>query len=384
MTGLGIGAMPWTRPCARWELSTDDLAARDRRIDAVVDLLGIDGLRRRKIEVPAGAAVLAHYDLMHRGSRANPAFTGRRFMYKFYYFRTRDPEAPSWRNGAQAPIAATGDAAVSAASTAAIVDAAWHWLRGETDWRPKVALADQVERIQCAKAEDERVCLAYEIGALARDDAGMLQHLRTLLFSDAEAVRRSMAYAIGIAGALCEPIVLEAMASPDAPVRRVGAYAAGEARIGTAAVVEALFERLEEDADDLVRSNAAYALGLIGRGANEVVSPARLLKRLDPAVEGDNTTNGGMYRSTVRVNVMYALSNLRAMDSADLEAIAEVSLRDRDRYVRGLAVALLERHALARGEPWIGKLVAHLTQARFNDRPPRPGPEVLRRRHKPC
>ena len=79
-----------------------------------------------------------------------------------------------------------------------------------------------------------------------------------------------------------------------------------------------------------------------------------------------------MYRSTVRVNVMYALSNLQTLDSAELEAIAEVGLADRDRYVRGLAVALLERHALARGEPWIGKLVAHLTQVRFNDRPPRP------------
>ena len=356
------------------ELSTDDLAARDRRIDAVVDLLGIDGLRRHKIEVPAGGAVLAHYDLMHRGSRASPAFTGRRFMYKFYYFRTRDPETPSWRNGAQAPVAATGDAAASVAPTAAIVDTAWHWLRGETDWRLEVALADQVERIQCAKAEDERMRLAYEIGTLARDDAGMRQHLRTLLFSDAEALRRSMAYAIGIAGAVCEPIVLDAMASTDAPVRRVGAYAAGEARIGTAAVVEALFERLEEDADDLVRSNAAYALGLIGRGSTAAVSPARLLKRLDPAVEGDNTTNGGMYRSTVRVNVIYALSNLRTLDSSDLEAIAEVSLRDGDRYVRGLAVALLKRHALGRGEPWIGKLVAHLTRTRFNDRPPRPTP----------
>ena len=204
----------------------------------------------------------------------------------------------------------------------------------------------------------------------ARHDAEIRQHLRTLLFSDTEALRRSMAYAIGIAGTVCEPIVMEAMASEDARVRRVGAYAAGEARIGSEAVVQTLFERLEGDADDLVRSNAAYALGLIGR-RSATVSPTRLLKRLDPAVEGDNTTNGGMYRSTVRVNVMYALSNLQTLDGAELEAIAEVSLADRDRYVRGLAVALLERHALARGEPWIGKLVAHLTQTRFNDRPPR-------------
>lgn len=355
------------------ELSTDDLAARDRRIDAVVDLLGINGLRRHRIEVPAGGAVLAHYDLIHRGSRASPGFAGRRFMYKFYYFRTRDPEEPCWRNGAQAPIPARGDTA-AITPTAGVVDTAWHWLRGDTDWLPEVAFDDQVERIECAKAEDERVRLAYEIGALARHDAEIRHHLRAFLFSDTEALRRSMAYAIGIAGAVCEPIVMEAMASEDARIRRVGAYAAGEARIGSEAVVQTLFERLEEDADDLVRSNAAYALGLIGRGSTAAVSPARLLNRLDPAVEGDNTTNGGMYRSTVRVNVMYALSNLRTLSGSDLQAIADISLEDHDRYVRGLAVALLERHALVRGEPWIGKLVAHLTRTRFNDRPPRPTP----------
>ena len=349
------------------ELASDDLAARDRRIQSVVDLLGVDGIRRHKIEVPAGGAVLAHYDLMHRGSRMNAAFPGRRFMYKFYYFRASDPETPTWRNGAEAPVGRPRNPSIEP-----IVDAAWHWLRGETDWCAQVAHADQVQRIQCAKAEDERVRLAYEIGALARHDAGMRRHLRTLLFSDTEALRRNMVYAIGIAGAVCEPIVMAAMASADARVRRVGAYAAGEARIGTSAVVEALFARLEEDDDDLVRSNAAYALGLIGRRSMAMVSPARLLKRLDPAVEGDNTTNGGMRRSTVRVNVIYAVSNLRALDSADLRVVADIGLEDHDRYVRGLAVALLERHAVARGEPWIGRLVAHLAQTRFNDRPPRP------------
>ncbi|MCY4012881.1 MAG: phytanoyl-CoA dioxygenase family protein [Gammaproteobacteria bacterium] len=349
------------------ELANDDLVARDRRIQAVVDLLGIDGIRRHKIEVPAGGAVLAHYDLMHRGSRMNAAFEGRRFMYKFYYFRARDPETPTWCNGAEAPVGASRNPSIEP-----IVDTAWHWLRGETDWCAQVVHADQVERIQCAKAEDERVRLAYEIGALARHDGGMRHHLRTLLFSDTEALRRNTVYAIGIAGSVCEPIVMEAMASPDARVRRVGAYAAGEARIDSSAVIEALFALLEADADDLVRSNAAYALGLIGRGSTGLVSPARLLKRLDPAVEADNTTNGGMYRSTVRVNVIYAVCNLRALDNADLQVVADIGLKDRDRYVRGLAVALLERHALARGEPWMGKLVAHLAQTRFNDRPPRP------------
>ena len=357
------------------ELASDDLAARDRRIQDVVDLLGMDGIRRHKIEVPAGGVVLAHYDLMHRGSRMNAAFPGRRFMYKFYYFRASDPETPTWRNGAQAPVGVPQNPAIEP-----IVDTAWHWLRGEKDWCPEVAPADQVERIQCAKAEDERVRLAYEIGALARHDARMRRHLRTLLFSGAEALRRNMAYAIGIAGAVCEPIVLDAMGCTDARVRRVGAYAAGEGRIGTAAVVEALFGLLEGDADDLARSNAAYALGLIGRASTGAVSAARLLKRLDPAVEGDNTTNGGIFRSTVRVNVIYAACNLPALDSADLEVVADVALKDRDRYVRGLAVALLERHALARSRT----LDWQARRAPGPDPFQRPPGEALTDRRKPC
>ena len=348
------------RKLRRGELATDDLAVRDRRINAVVDTLGIEGVRRHKIEVPAGGIVLAHYDLMHRGSRQAADFAGRRFMYKFYYFRTGDPVV---RNAVTAPEDSPTDI---------IVDTAWHWLRGQTDWRPDIAPSDQVERMELAGAEDERVRLGYEIGWLARSRADFRKQLRELLFSDTEAVRRTAAYAVGIAGPACEPFVLEAMAGPDVRIRRVGAYAAGEAQIASADVVEALFSLLETDADDLVRSNAAYALGWIGRRPGAPVSAARLLKRLDPAVEGDNTVNGGMQRSTVRVNVMYALSNLAVLTDADLETVADLSLNDGDRYVRGLAVALLERHVLASGQPWLRKFVAHLARTRFNDRPARP------------
>lgn len=350
------------------ELATDDLDARDRRLQAVLDLLGIDNVRRHKIHLPAGSAVLAHYDLMHRGSRASPAFDGRRFMYKFYYFRTRDPLRPSWRNLVAEPLPAPAPSPLDR-----IVEAIWHWLRGDADWQPAVVRADQVERIEQASAEDERVHLAYEIGALAYNDAVMRRELGRLLNRGEEAVRRVMAYAAGIAGAVCEPILLDAMASADARVRRVGTYGAGEARLATKAATYALFDRLENDADDLVRSNAAYALGNIARVPDTPVSARRLLARLNPTVEPDNTGNGGMSRSTVRANVLYALSNL-ALDGTDLETLARYGLADHDRYVNGLTVALLERYARIRGEPWMRALVADLARARFSPRPPRPLP----------
>jgi hypothetical protein len=325
----------------RGALGNGDLEARDRRIDAVVDRLGIDGVRRHRIVVPAGSIVLAHYDLMHRGTRTAPGFDGRRFMYKFYYYRTRNPDRPCWRNAAERPLPGEAPTPVDR-----MVDAAWHWLRGETSGSVRTHRAGLAARIVAAPAEDERVALAYQLGELAQSDADARADIGRLLATGTEAVRRNMAYAASGAGPVCAPALLDALANGSAPVRRVAAYALGEAGAAGANVVEALFAVLENDADDLARSNAAYALGQLARQDDAGVSAERLLRRLSPALERDNTTNGGMSRSTVRPNIVHALSNFAALGNADLEALATGGLNDHDRYVRGMTVALLERYAL--------------------------------------
>ena len=347
-------------------LGTDDLVARDAYVDDVVASLGIADLPRRRIHVPPGGVVLAHYDLMHRGTRADPALAERRFMYKFYLLRRRDPDRPAWHN-------TTADAPPGHGqkSTDGVVDRVWHWLRGDDAWQPSVEPGCQVDQIVQARAEDERVRLAYEIGWLARVEASFRGALAGLIHTEDEAVRRAMVYAAGIAGGEMEPYLLRALADDDPRVRRVAAAAVGEARLTSNGATEALFTRLEDDPDDLVRSNAAYALGNIARRAEADVPATRLLRRLDPAVEADNSGNGGMARSTVRVSVAYALCNAR-LDADDLAALATTGLADHDRYVRGLVVAILEREARDRAAPWLGTFAEHLAQARYNHRPPRP------------
>ena len=90
-------------------------------------------------------------------------------------------------------------------------------------------------------------------------------------------------------------------------------------------------------------------------------------------MEPDNTGTGGMSRSTVRVSVAYALCNM-ALGDNDLAALASAGLADHDRYVRGLAAAVLERHASLHAKLWLRTFVEHLARARFNDRPARPLP----------
>ena len=345
----------------REELAVSDLPARDRRLAQVLNSLGIAGLQPRQLTLPAGSVVLAHYDLMHRGCRAEPSFDGRRFMFKFYYVRTADPVA--------APAPASAPPAAAAGPIDDMATDIRHWLRGNAAWRRPVASADQAERLQAASAEDDRVRLAYEVGWLAREDATVRRQLGALLHAEDEAVRRAMIYAAGICGLACEPEVAAALGCADPKVRRAAAGAAGEARLTSEAVIESLFDLLETDADALVRSNAAYALGQIARQADAAVSAPRLLARLDPTVEPDNTMSGGLPRSTVRVNVVYALAN-KQLAGADLAALAVRGLADQDRYVRGLAIAVLERAARRTGEAWLAALVGDLAAARFNPAPP--------------
>ena len=350
----------------REELADADLAARDRRIGEVVDLLGAPGLERRRLTVAAGSLVLANYDLFHRGTRASADAASRRFMYKFYYFRTQEPQRASWRSDSAMPVAAAEPSPVDG-----VVESIWRWLRGEGGWQVAGCSGNVVAGVETASAENERVRLAYELGSRARQDPALLPEIERLLTTAPEAVRRAMGYAIGVAGGCAEGVVLRALEHEDPRVRRVACLAAAEARLASEAVVEALFACLEADPDDLVRSNAAYSLGNVARLVPARVPAARLLARLEPGVEPDNSSNGGMSRSTVRESVAYALNNVELRQES-LERLVELGLADHDRYVRGLAITALERHVGLCPGDWVRRFVTHLTASRFSERPPRP------------
>ena len=339
-----------------------DLGHRDRRLAESLCRLGIEGLSPRRLPVPAGSVLLAHYDLMHRGVRQHPDFHGRRYMYKFYFLRTREPAEPSWRNRAQRP-AYSGPFGANRP----IIERNWAWLRGAAAVPGSTTGADRPQLMD-APSEDARMEAAYVLGTRARSDDAALAALAEALKHERESVRRASGYGLGIAGHRALDLLCEATRHAKAPIRRVAVFAIGETRSTQDRAIETLTASLT-DPDDLVRSNAAYALGNLGR-CRELAQAAiaALLERLDPEVEPDNSTNRAMTRSTVRESIAYALLQLATngrLSDSERQRFAERAFRDHDRYVRGLAVKALVHPAAGGAPSWMRPLLAALDRGYY-------------------
>lgn len=342
--------------------SGDDLALRDERLAQSVAQFGIDGIRRQRLPLAEGSVVLAHYDLFHRGTRREPSFRGRRYMVKFYFFRTREPRRASWHNVATRPPAVDGHAA-----TRPIVLANWAWLRGE-EADPPVPAPDTRHALLTGQTEAARIAAAYAVGLEARRDERATAALSVALECAVEATRRSGAYGLGLAGDNAVPTLCRALDSEDPRVRRVAAFALGETRSALPAAQDALAAHLA-DPDDLARCNVAYALGNLGRcHALSAATIDAMLERFNAQTEPTNTANGPPHRSTVRESLAWALLQLvrnDRLDAEQLQRFAAAGMADRDRYVRGLTAEAL-RGLMVPDAPWLAPLLDALTLRQFH------------------
>ena len=310
----------------------DDLAYRDERLAASLRALPFEYVERRRLTVPAGSVVITHYDLVHRGTRQQPGSSERRFMYKFFFLRTREPRAPSWLNSRQAP-----DLAGALPSNEAVIARVWSWLRGDP------------------------------IDATSTDVAECAEQLR----SPHENTRRSAGYALGYAGAAAVDALVAAMSDPEVTVRRMAAFALGETRCVMQSAIAALTAGLV-DVDELVRSNSAFSLGSLARvrALPGAVIDA-LLDRLDPQREPDNTNSANMARSTVRECVVQALLQVASnghLSEPQRARLVAIGLQDPDRYVRGLTVEAIRRDPNAAIPAWLGEVLAYLDTRQYQPR----------------
>ena len=157
-------------------------------------------------------------------------------------------------------------------------------------------------------------------------------------------------------------------------IRRLAVYALGESANGlNAQVVGALLAALTKDQDDLVRSNAAYALGQILRCKDADFSAVidALIQRLAPGVEPNNTAVALFPRSTVRQSIAYSLLQAACnheFSAEQIEKLLALTLEDDDRYVQGFAIEITRQNQNLSAKS-LDVLLAALSRLRLSPRP---------------
>ena len=343
----------------REELRGDDLDLRDRILTRSLTKLGIPNVQRRFIQVPKGTVVIGNYDLIHRGSRTATPDTPR-YMFKFYYARTREPQAPAKR-GRRRQQAPQPELSAVRPDLQPVVLYNWLWWSGERHRHKlnKKALADASTDLQQG-SENLRVAAAYHLGA----DTGeaSLGVLLTGLHHTTEGVRRASAYGLRLRSDEAGEALIAATADPRPSVRRFAVFALGAS---WSPGFSTLLECIANEEDDLARSNAAYALGQVVRSARVDARAACrvLVERLQPGVEPDNTDVAGLPRSTVRQSVAYAILQLAVnhkLTDTERQALMRLVEQERDRYVTGMLY-----EALARTSP-DARLIRAVTARRWH------------------
>ncbi|MCY4128474.1 MAG: HEAT repeat domain-containing protein [Gammaproteobacteria bacterium] len=350
---------PMGRNLRSFDPRTASLQERDAYIQDVADSWGVPNLERRKLEVPCGGAILASYDLAHRGTRQESGFDGRRFMYKFYLYRAESPTKPtSQRRRGVTPC-------IDNSNIARIVERNWHWLGGESpDWNTRQK-GISISKLLSADTDAERTRIAYELGLLANDEERTRNELISLIAHEREAIRRAAGYSFGLVDSISGKEFESLMNDERASVRRATILALREAICCDKTAIDWLTDRLEKDPDDLVRSNAAYALGILLRAnPNLLENHDRLIARLDHGAEPDNTDNGGMSRSTVRENVALALTMCH-LSTKEIENTLRYAIAEHDRYAKSLLFIAIQRSVRDLSDPWVADLIEYLADHRY-------------------
>lgn len=239
----------------------------------------------------AGSVVLYSHNTFHRGNHRRDDWRtwqdNPRFMWRFWLYRTTEPEEAtddsvtkiSWHNLGVDPMTKV-DLSTASDDVTTVWRYHYHWLKsGQTPPpRPEVAnlahdaLAAEADRLFAqlhAKeeaAEPLRIGAAYKLAALG-DTAIAQRALGQALYTDRESVRRAATYGLIALGEAATETFLTAAVSPLKWVRKAGVYGLGDASPLTETVLQTVVARLHEDSSVYIRSVAAGTLGCLGRRA---------------------------------------------------------------------------------------------------------------------
>jgi len=155
----------------------------------------------------AGSVVITHYELWHRAT-ANTS-DRMRFMLKFLYNRTEEPNAPSWNNTKPH----WQPAEHSLLPHRNLWQHMWHWYTGATDAIPYINGTPTDDEIAALKSPDpvKRRRATDRLGLYGAAAQTAVPALKKALTDTDEAVRLNAAYALGSVGENAVPILLQAL-----------------------------------------------------------------------------------------------------------------------------------------------------------------------------
>ncbi len=269
----------------------------------------------------AGTVTIVHFDIWHRGL-ANIR-DRQRYMLKFVFARTTEPERPSWNYVDPEWHPGGND------KHPLLWQSHWNWLRGErysaiaSEDSTQSSLTNLMKKLNSAN-EGLALNAAYALSAVGLPAIPLL----TDALSSEEVQTQSLAsLALSLIGPQALPDLLRAASHQNWKVRMAAVDAISEVFPPTSESIAAL-NRALEDENDWVRRHAADALGTLGPAAGAAAEAlAGLLQDEKPYV---------------RINAATALMKLGPAASSAVPALA-AALWDSDRYTRGFAALALRR-----------------------------------------
>ena len=299
----------------------------------------------------AGTVTIVHYELWHR---ATENLSNRiRFMLKFLFCRTEEPQQPSWN--AENPNWEPNQTAP--AEHQAIWDHLWKWYHGvqngamdPTAALPPKGLSDLMQELQDGlnhENEATRLNAAYALGNIGEPAIPTL--IEALRQESKSAWNRNLdrgdftnpsqldsIYGLAAVGESAVPALTEALADADWWTRAGAAAALGCMGEPAHGAVPALVAALKDDSE-WVRRNAADTLGNIGPSARSAVPD--LIEAL-----GDDrpVSRWSLSDSPLRENATIALAKMGQLPQSAIPVMEE-ALQDENQYIRSWAAIALER-----------------------------------------
>ncbi len=299
----------------------------------------------------AGTVTIVHYELWHR---ATENLSNRiRFMLKFLFCRTEEPQQPSWN--AENPNWESNQTAP--AEHQAIWDHLWKWYHGvqngamdPTAVLPPNDLSELMRGLQDGlnhENEATRLNAAYVLGNIGEPAIPTL--IEALQQESKAAWNRNLdrgdftnpsqldsIYGLAAVGEPAVPALTDALADADWWTRAGAAAALGCMGEPAHGAVPALVAALKDDSE-WVRRNAADTLGNIGPSARSAV-PA-LIEAL-----GDDrpVSRWSLSDSPLRENATIALAKMGKLPQSAIPVMEE-ALQDENQYIRSWAAIALEQ-----------------------------------------